>query len=510
MHSERVRKSTSRSGLLNVEVEGLPYHSVYDPQREAEKFYRSYPIEKADFVLHFGWGLGYCGEILRNRIKPSARVLVFEPDEELFAFALANFNNRFVLDDPRFQFVVGERVCQFFDDWILEGCQEADEFMWLVWPGAQQAHPELLKSVQEKFKVRLRDRAANLLTHFQNGVVYFQNAMNNFRYQTDPDAGLLFDRFKNVPLVIVSAGPSLDRNVRELRGFEDRCFIMAVDTALRPLLAGGITPHAVVIADPTELNAQHIVGAVPDSVYLIAEQAVDPSAMPAANRRFLYGVGLFPDPLCAEFGFEKSPLQVWGSVSTAALDLAYKMGANPIIFIGQDFSYAWNRDYARHTIFEDKPFDLFQHGTHHVIDIWNRPVMTTENLIAYHDFFVRRIRQIAGRRFINATEGGILKDAVEVRSLRDALSCCGERIDIAGRLRRAHTPAIGEQSRVQAALRHLCHVLKNRDPECNCLNAFLDLTAKEALLKQDDHAIDERILWGWRICEELRRTHAES
>src|SRR4029077_4950210 len=133
----------------------------------------------------------------------------------------------------------------------------------------------------------IRDRAGNLLTHFKNGRLYFENVLSNWEYLHDPDAGSWFGRFANMPLVIVSAGPSLDRNVRDLKGMEDRCFILAVDTALRPLLAAGIVPHAVIIADPTELNASHVAGVIPESTCLIAEQAVHTSALRSASRRYL-------------------------------------------------------------------------------------------------------------------------------------------------------------------------------------------------------------------------------
>src|SRR5262245_58357533 len=212
MPAQRVRKTVSRSGHLNVEVEGIAYHSAYDPEREASKFYALYPIERADFVLHFGWGLGYCGGILRKRLKPSARVIVFEPDEELYRLSLSNADLRPALEDSRFQFVVGDQVRRFFDEWPFEMSQEDDLFLWLVWPSAYRHHTAVAASLQEAFKVRLRDRGANLLTHFRNGTLYFQNALANLKFQSDPDVGRLFGRFKNVPLVIVSAGPSLDRN----------------------------------------------------------------------------------------------------------------------------------------------------------------------------------------------------------------------------------------------------------------------------------------------------------
>jgi hypothetical protein len=507
MSPERLRSVTTRSGQINVEVDGVPYHNPYNPQREALMFYRSHPVENADVVLHFGWGLGYGAQILQERLKKSARVIVFEPDEELFKFSLGQIDNHTVFLDTRFQFVVGSRVRQFFDNWTL-GCQETDQFLWLTWPAAYQAHAVLADSLRESFQKGLRDRAANLLTHFQNGSLYFQQVLANLEYQGDADAGALFGRFKNVPLVIVSAGPSLDRNVRELQGMEDRCFILAVDTALRPLLASGITPHAVIIADPTELNARHIAGVMPESAYLIAEQGVHTSALRSASRRFLFGLGLFPDSLFAKYGFGKSTLQVWGSVATAALDIACKMRANPIIFTGQDFAYSWDRDYASHTIFHGAPFDARRAGRCRATDIWGREVHTTENLIAYRDFFVRRIRQTPGIRFINATEGGILTEAAEILSLRDALNqACPVEIDIrfpAG----GWAPQAALEMRV-SAISHLAEVLSSGTRNCKCFDEFLDLTAKEALLRRDDDAVNRSILSGWRVCEEFCQTHAE-
>src|SRR5438105_4209227 len=350
-----LRPVVSRSGRPNVEVDGIPYHSAYDPRREAQKFFGSYPIEKADVILHFGWGLGYAADALLHRLKPSARVIVFEPDEELFNLSLSQMDNPGILQDPRFEFIVGPRVCHFFDEWMLDGCQETDEFLWLIWPAAHQIYGAIEASLVESFKVRLRDRAANLLTHFQNGRTYFENVLRNCEYQDDPNAGNLFGRFRNIPLVIVSAGPSLDRNVCELRGKEGRCFILAVDTA--------------------------------------------------------------------------------------ALDLALKMGANPIIFTGQDCAYSWGRDYARHTIFDGASFDILRRATHYETDIWNRQAGTTENLIAYRDFFVRKMRQVSGVRFINATEGGILRDDLEILSLRNALhQSCTQPIDANRILRAAHNP----------------------------------------------------------------------
>src|SRR6185436_13024949 len=142
------------------------------------------------------------------------------------------------------------------------------------------------------------------------------------------------------------------------------------------LLAAGIQPHAVIVADPSEMNAQHVIGVLPRETYLIAEQAVHPSALEAASRRFLFGLGLFPDQLFGKFRFRKSRVDAWGSVATSALDLACRMGANPVIFAGQDFAYSWDQEYASNTIYQGNYFDVLESGKTRQPDIHGNEVHT--------------------------------------------------------------------------------------------------------------------------------------
>jgi len=57
----------------------------------------------------------------------------------------------------------------------------------------------------------------------------------------------LKDTCKDVPIVIVGAGPSLDKNIDELKGIN--AVIIATDRAYKPLLARGIEPDLVVSVD---------------------------------------------------------------------------------------------------------------------------------------------------------------------------------------------------------------------------------------------------------------------
>ena len=72
-----------------------------------QKYYSRLRLEEADVVLHFGWGTGDCAEILRERAKSTASIIVFEPNEELFRRSRS-------VRDRRFKFVVGSSVPRFF------------------------------------------------------------------------------------------------------------------------------------------------------------------------------------------------------------------------------------------------------------------------------------------------------------------------------------------------------------------------------------------------------------
>lgn len=48
---------------------------------------------------------------------------------------------------------------------------------------------------------------------------------------------------------MVAAGPSLNKNIQVLKKAKNRLFILAVDTAVKPLIKAGIKPDAFITID---------------------------------------------------------------------------------------------------------------------------------------------------------------------------------------------------------------------------------------------------------------------
>jgi hypothetical protein len=311
------------------------------------------------------------------------------------------------------------------------------------------------------------------------------------------DAAALDGLFAGAPAVIVGAGPSLDRNLPALAALQDRAVIIGADTALRPLLAGGVRPHIMVGVDPAEQNARHLAGVDRlQDVWLAGEGSLHPTAFEGfAGRTFVFKVSQHdPWPWLAATGLDRGTLRAWGSVVTSAFDLALRMGCDPIVFAGLDLSYPVRQPYCANTIFdatwreaiatygctwEALVDDYFNRVPDlHMPDVHGAPVRTSPPLVAFRDWIREQIAGDESRRFVNATGAGILHGpGLGQWSLHDVLADAppiGPRIR--EQLRAAHAGSRAVASRLRAAVEGLARHI-DRPRSARIVGRWIDFTA---------------------------------
>ncbi|MDR3332830.1 MAG: DUF115 domain-containing protein [Synergistaceae bacterium] len=160
--------------------------------------------------------------------------------------------------------------------------------------------------------------------------------------------GSLGGHFGDRPFVCVAAGPSLDKNFKQLADVQDKCVIVAADAVLRKLLKNGIRPHIVTVLErgmPTyDLFFADIVEEYPDEcrdILLVAQSVCIPRIS-----------GRWPGPVCV-VGKNFVNMDMWlvrdildGDVLNAGTSVAHVnygvasgYGASAIAIIGQDLAY---------------------------------------------------------------------------------------------------------------------------------------------------------------------------
>ena len=190
-----------------------------------------------------------------DRHNAASKVLAVEPAPALARQATARPLWRSWMDAGRLTVLVGPDYGGYADAWrLIAG--DAQPPM-IVDPELLQKFPSQTEGAKAVAKQIVRGARANQEARKRFAGGYLLNTLANLPVlASEADAAALTDLFTGIPAIVVGAGPSLDENLPVLRHLQDRALLVAVDTAVRPLLAAGIHPHLVVSVDPGDANAQ--------------------------------------------------------------------------------------------------------------------------------------------------------------------------------------------------------------------------------------------------------------
>jgi hypothetical protein len=190
--------------------------------------------------------------------------------------------------------------------------------------------------------------------------------------------------------------------------------------------------------DPSHANYLHLKGAPSQKALLVAEATCYPDSLGAFEGRTI--ACTFENSSLRSLSDllgNKGTLRAWGSVATMALDFALLLGCNPIVFVGQDLAHTDGRIYCSGVYFDKEWYagitdpnawkgrldDLREKLRIITIeDINGNPTKSTDKLASYWNWITKELHNHPEVHFINATEGGILRDMVEISSLKDVLN----------------------------------------------------------------------------------------
>jgi hypothetical protein len=192
-------------------------------------------------------------------------------------------------------------------------------------------------------------KSATLLRFNQ---VWQRNFLSNRNtIERNPGVIALKNRFRDIPCIVVGAGPSLDKNIRYLRKACEKAIILCCDAALKPLLSHNIVPNFVVVLDPQEDIARFLSNVPQRGITLVVPTIVHPNILELWQEDLLFFNKFAPDiPTLVEI--QKMVPQVGiltpgGTVLSVTYDLAFQAGCNPILFAGQDLSYPKKNSHSR-------------------------------------------------------------------------------------------------------------------------------------------------------------------
>lgn len=380
-------------------------------------------------VFLFGIGSGAYLKALVKNTKKEVNIAVYEPSVRIFMKLLQEVDLSEEIKDRPIAFIVEEINTEEFEP-VMNKILVFENMVFLkeeIHPNYKEWYAEKLMEKIKPLQRKVEGVMMNQNTGRRFSAYLANNVLSNLRYICDGynTKGLALAVPTDGPAILVSAGPSLNKNIHELEKAKNKAFILAVDTALRPLLEAGIRPDAFVTIDARKpFHLIDVEGA--EMIPMVAPTcAFHRITEHQRGKKIFYDDGYgIPYKLYDLNGKEFPEVGMGGSVACSAFSLLYKMGFQTIILVGQDLAYSGNKSHADGTFREKMPEEDTE-GMIMVKGNYVDKIPTRRDFRSFLEWFNMYIKGAKEHqknlRVINATEGGAYIEGTELYALKDII-----------------------------------------------------------------------------------------
>ena len=457
--------------ILGIERENRKWYlnSRYDTAFAAAVYAGRYQIRTYGTYFVFGFSDGRHVREFLKKCDDTNHIVICEPSVEIFEECCEQSDISDILEDKRVRFYIPD-VTDSIEDIMKKNLQYSDftftEFC--ILPGYDILFHEECEEFQNLIIERLRDEAVKKGTSLSFQRVIPRNTLYNMKHTIRTrNIGQIREALEECPLedipaVIVCAGPSLDKNIQELKKIQGKALIIVVDAALRAVMRAGIHPDLVCTVDPnpperffTDLDLCGLTWC--------CENASKPEIIRKYGERVYY-FGYFEkgwNQMISEMlGYGFPVLPTGGSVSSIAFAMALYFGFRKIVFMGQDLAFTGGKSHTSgiEGALGDNDKYIKSRCLMEVEGIDGTMLQTDFQMWYYKQWFEKAIRDGGDRmRVIDATEGGAKIEGTENMKMSEVVAGeCPAEFDFR-KIEQAIPPAFSaeEQQKLEKAYRNL-------------------------------------------------------
>lgn len=293
-------------------------------------------------IIMFGFNKGEYLECLKESICEKNKVYIIEPNDKAYEQYKDKINDKNIslisINDENLDFILSEIInSKNFLNFNVQICENYDVLYEEEWIKLKI----LIDNLYDKNSVYLSTMETFKKITLEN----ILSNLNEINYSYKFDSYINVN--KNVPCIIVSAGPSLDKNLEVMvknKDKLDKFFIIAGNRTLKPLLENDIEPDVVVSVDPQDITYDMVKYGFYAKVPLIyCEKSNCKLVREYAGKKIVVSQGALNS---IENLKDMIVCMSGGSVAHTCTDIAFLLGCNPIIFVGQDFAYTNEKSHA--------------------------------------------------------------------------------------------------------------------------------------------------------------------
>lgn len=399
--------------------------SKYNMKREIKLIQNNIKkISTSKDIIVFGAGNGIWLEGLDD-LTQDKKIIVIEPDKKLFEIFV---NKKYNVNKNQVS-----AICMDDDNFYNNMLSQINNsnFSVLVFSNYDFVYEDEFKLFIENIKRVFIDNQISENTNIAYSKTWFKNYIKNIPYILEADyINNYIDIFSNKPAIIVSAGPSLDKNLKLLKGNEDKFIIIAVGRVLKALKKENIKADFTAIIDGSDKMFEVFEESLNENIPLLFnEQSGSEIVKNYKGNKIFFSTREFANADKEILGCEPISLFQGGSVAHACIDFARVLGCDPIIFIGQDLAYTGNKAYSNNSANSFENNELEKETGFYIKGVKEHRVKTNYDFNIFRERIEMIIKLYSNRTFINSTEGGAHINGTLEIDLKEVIEKYNESID---------------------------------------------------------------------------------
>ena len=418
-------------------------NSKWNAQTAAEIYAERYNIQLYGVYFVFGFSDGKYIRELARKLDATNLMVVCIPDFTLFSITCRYFDLTDIFEN--------ERIIVYFSEMErnaeglfrqLVGYTRIKLLEFCILPGYDIVYHDECETFMDAVLECMRNEIMNKETHLAfdrqipQHMLYHTKHMLPYSNINQLKQELLTKDIEDIPAIIVSAGPSLDKNVHLLKEAKGKAFIIAVDASIRTVMQAGVQPDLLCSVDPNSPE-RFFSGLDLKDVCWACNQWTNMNLLDTYAEHILY-FGSFGDTwndiLKQNLGYEFPNVVSGGSVSTEAFMIALQMGFKNIVLIGQDLAFTGGVSHTKgiEDALGDNDSYIKSRQIVEVEGINGERLQTDYQMWFYKQWFEKVIRIYKDKIYvIDATEGGARIEGAEIKSLEEVIKTqCNKELDV--------------------------------------------------------------------------------
>ncbi|HBJ1652181.1 motility associated factor glycosyltransferase family protein [Clostridium botulinum] len=363
------------------------------------------------FIILFGLDTGEYIKELQTLLCERNRVIIFEPNQE-------------VIDENK-NIVLGENISLIlFDKKIITpilssiiDCDNFDNLYFYSFGNYKEIYKDEYEKLKEEIDSIYFSITGNITLAYRCKESFMRNSIQNLKVIKESSPLNSYANLnQNIPGIVVSAGPSLDKNIQDMVKNKEKlkqCFIISSNRTFTVLIQNGIKPDLVVSIDPSDAMYDMMKNNLNENIPLLYYEYSNRYLLKEYKGEKIYISNVFSN-LIEEMSRFKG-LSQGGSVAHTCLSMANLLGCNPIILVGQDLAYTYDKHHSEKATFNFVDEGMKESWADKVVDdVFGNKVKTTTTLKVFKDSMEYHIEQYKNSRkveFINASYGADIKGA---------------------------------------------------------------------------------------------------